>query len=68
MSQHQNVGHIMNNTRIQIPAAKIISYAIIAAEDTDLEIKVIGLIAGDPMRSTAPQKYLSHKDIRDLHQ
>jgi len=66
MSQHQNVGHIMNNTCIEFPVAKIISYAIIAAEDTDLEIKVIGLIAGDQMRGTAPQKYLSHKDIRDL--
>ena len=66
MSQHQNVGHIMNNTRSTIPSAKIISYAIIAAEDADLEIKVIGLIAGDQMRGTAPRKYLSHKDIRDL--
>ena len=66
MSQHQNVGHIMNNTCFEFPAAKIISYAIIAAEDADLKIKVIGLIAGDQMRGTAPQRYLSHKDIRDL--
>ena len=56
----------MNNTRFEFPAAKIISYAIIAAEDADLEIKVIGLIAGDQMRGTAPRGYLSHKDIRDL--
>jgi hypothetical protein len=56
----------MNNTRITIPAAKIISYAIIAAEDTYLEIKVIGLIVGKLMRGTAPRNYLSHKDIRDL--
>ena len=27
MSQHQNVGHIMNNTRFQFAAANIISYA-----------------------------------------
>jgi hypothetical protein len=66
MSQHQNVGHIMNNTRLEFPAAKIISYAIIAAEDADLKIKVIGLIAGDQMLGTAPRRYLSHKDIRDL--
>ena len=56
----------MNNTRFQFPAAKIISYAIIAAEDADSEIKVIGLIAGDQMRGTAPLNYLSHKDIRGL--
>ncbi len=56
----------MNNTRIKIPAAKIISYAIIAAEDTDLEIKVIGLIVGELMWGTAPQNYLSHEDICDL--
>ncbi len=56
----------MNNTRFEFHAAKIISYAIITAEDADLEIKVIALIAGDEMRGTAPQRYLSHKDIRDL--
>ena len=66
MSQHQNVGHIMNNRRIEFPAARIISYATTAAEDNDLEIQVIGLIVGEQMRGTAPQRYLSHKEIRDL--
>ncbi len=66
MSQHQNVGHIMNNTRFEFAAANIISYATMTADDNDLEIKVIGLIAGKLMRGTAPLKYLSHKEIRDL--
>jgi hypothetical protein len=66
MSQHQNVGHIMNNTRFQFAAANIISYATMAADDKDLDIKVIGLIAGELMRGSAPLKYLSHKEIRDL--
>jgi hypothetical protein len=64
MSQHQNVGHIMNNTRLQYAAARIISYATIIAKKKDLEIKVFGLIAGELMRGSTPLKYLSHKEIR----
>lgn len=63
MSQHHNIGLIMNNARNPFQAARIISYA---TEKTDSEIKVTGLVAGDQMRGHAVQKYLSHVEIRNL--
>ena len=63
MSQHHNIGLIVNNARNPFQAARIISYA---TEKTDSEIKVTGLVAGDQMRGYAVQKYLSHVEIRNL--
>jgi hypothetical protein len=63
MSQYHNIGLAANNTRQTFPAAKFISYA---TEKIDSEIKVTGLIAGEQMRGSAVQKYLSHKEISNL--
>ena len=63
MSQHHNIGLIVNNARNPFQAARIISYA---TEKADSEIKVTGLIAGDQMRGCAVQRYLSHVEIRNL--
>ena len=63
MSQHHNIGLILNNARNPFQAARIISYA---TEKTDSEIKVTGLVAGDQMRGCAVQRYLSHVEIRNL--
>ena len=63
MSQHHNIGLILNNARNPFQAARIISYA---TEKADSEIKVNGLIAGNQMRGCAVQRYLSHVEIRNL--
>ena len=61
MSQHQNIGLIMNNTRQSLAPEKILSYA---TKEIDSEIKITGLVAGDQMRGSAVQKYLSHRDLQ----
>jgi hypothetical protein len=53
----------MNNTRQSLAPAKILSYA---TKEIDSEIEVTGLVAGDQMRGSAVQKYLSHREIRNL--
>ena len=49
----------MNNTRQSLAPEKILSYA---TKEIDSEIKITGLVAGDQMRGSAVQKYLSHSD------
>ncbi len=53
----------MANERNPFKAANIISYATFALEDTNSEIKVTGLIAGEQMREFAVQNYLKHDAI-----
>ncbi len=63
MSKHANIGFIISNPRHTFGAAKIISYA---TEESDTQIKVTGLVAGDQMRRTCVRRHMCHEEIRNF--